>query len=244
MAKDKLLRGCRLYHGGYDLSCDSRTFGTLENTCGEIDNWGWCETHGNYLADRRMVGIMGYQAMMNDTAGRSLPVLSAQGTAAMSMLIGDAGAVPAVGDLAYLLPAIELGEIASIDGGLVMLSGDFRYDAAQYSAYYENPWGVVLHPATSLSSTTNGTSVDNVASSANGGFGIVHVTASDGGEWEFKIQDSANDADWSDLITFTIIGDAVEAEGLGVTGTVDQYVRAVATRTSGTVTPIITFARN
>ena len=245
MAKDKLLRGCRLYYGGYDLSCDSRSFGSLDNTCGEVDNWGWCESHGNYLADRRMVGIMGYQAMMNDATGRSHPTLNnVQGSAVASFLIGSAGATPTISDLAYLLPAVQLSNLNTSDGGLFMIGADMRYDASQYSANYSNPWGVVLHPATSLSVTTNGTSVDNGASSANGGWGNIHVTASDGGTWALKIQHSTNDVDWADLITFTVTGDLVEAEGSGVSGTINQYLRFQATRTSGTVTPIVTFARN
>ena len=38
--KNKLLRFCRAYFGGYDLSGDSRTFGALNNSVGEIEIGG------------------------------------------------------------------------------------------------------------------------------------------------------------------------------------------------------------
>lgn len=246
MAKDKLLRGTRLYFGGYDLSCDSRTIATLENSTAEVDTSGWCETHGNYLSDKlRQVGVFGYQAIANDTSGRSHARLkTAPNSGVLSVPIGTAGAVPAIGDMSYLLPAIQMGDPVSFDGGILVITADFRYEASQSDTNYDNPFGVVLHGATSLSDTTDASSVDNGASSANGGYGIAHVTVSSGGTWALKIQDSANDADWSDLITFTITGDAVEAEGIGVAGTIDRYLRFQATRTSGSLTPFVTFARN
>lgn len=246
MAKDKLLRGTRLYFGGYDLSCDSRTFGTLENSTSEVDVTGWCETAGNYLSDKlRTVGLLGYQAIVNDASGRSHATLkNAPNSDVLSLAIGSGGAVPAIGDMAYLLPAIQMGAPVSFDGSIAIVAADFRFDADQMDSDYDNPWGVVLQHATSLTATTNAASVDNGASTANGGFGIVHITISDGGTWVLKIQHSIDDAAWADLITYTIIGDAIEAEGAGVSGTVNRYLRFQATRTSGTLTSFVTFARN
>ena len=78
--------------------------------------------------------------------------------------------------------------------------------------------------------TGNGSSLDNSASTANGAVGYCHlygVSASD--TITVKIQDSANDSTWADLITFTLDGSAVGSERIAVTGTIDRYVRAIWT---------------
>lgn len=50
--------------------------------------------------------------------------------------------------------------------------------------------------------------------------------------YEIKIQDSANNADWDDLVTFTLDGTALNSERVAVaSGTVNKYRRVVATRT-------------
>ena len=97
-----------------------------------------------------------------------------------------------------------------------------------------------------LTETTNGTSVDNAAATTLGALAHLHVTASDCGTWAFKVQDSANDSDWADLITFTEVGEAVAGERADVAAaadTPDRYTRFQATRTSGTCTAWCTLIR-
>ena len=90
----------------------------------------------------------------------------------------------------------------------------------------------------------NGASVNNLASSAFGGVGHLHVTAFTGTNATVKIQDSPNDAAWSDLIAFTSIT-GVTSERLTDTGTVDQYVRAIISVDNFTsMTFAVSFARN
>jgi hypothetical protein len=100
--------------------------------------------------------------------------------------------------------------------------------------------GVSLHDLTSVSATGNGTSVDNTASSANGAVGALHVTANTrDGSTTIKIQDSADNSVWADLITFTVVGaTTTTAERVAVTGTVDRYTRIVHTLagTTGAIT--------
>ena len=91
-------------------------------------------------------------------------------------------------------------------------------------------------------------SVDNSASSANGGFGILHVPTNSvsGGTTTIKIQHSANDSTWADLISFTAVGASTKTSQLSaVSGTVNRYLRATASTagSSGSITYMLSFAR-
>lgn len=105
-------------------------------------------------------------------------------------------------------------------------------------------FGVSLHDLTAETATGNGTSVDNAASSANGGIGVLHVTAYSGlTSVVFKIQHSTDNSVWVDLITFTTVT-AVTSERIAVSGTVNRYTRLIWTATgSGSVTFAGAFAR-
>lgn len=102
-------------------------------------------------------------------------------------------------------------------------------------------WGVALHDLTAETATANGTSVDNTASSANGGVAILHVTAASGTtpSATIKVQHSTDNSVFTDLITMTA-ATAATSERKTATGTVNRYVRATWT-ISGT-TPSFTFA--
>ena len=244
--KNKTLRWMRLFVGGYDLSGDARTFDRLENGFAEADLTGWSEGVRNFLAgDARATGVRGFQAILNDATTGALTLLkqTAPTNRVLSMLFGG-GAEPAIADPAYLLGAVQMGDVAALDGLTPVLAADFLPEQGQFSDNSRNPFGVVLSPATSLSATTNQASVDHGASSANGGHANLHITASSGGTWAFKIEHSTNDSAWSTLISFTLTGSALASERLTVSGTVNRYTRFVATRTGGTVTPVCAFARS
>lgn len=242
---NKLTRFARMYVDGYDLSGASRTFSSLDCKYDPVDLTGWSDAIYKTMANKRiMAGIRGYQCLMDDTAtsGAFTILKSPDGTSdvLVSLLMGG-GAAPAIGDVCYLLSSAQISAGTSFDAEAGILTADFVVNSSSNGGM---PYGVVIHPATSLSSTTNGSSVDNAASSANGWHAVLHVTVSSGGEWAFTIEHSANDVDWATLGTFTALdGSAVGAEYQSGTGTVNQYVRFVATRTSGTVTPVCAFAR-
>lgn len=101
--------------------------------------------------------------------------------------------------------------------------------------------GVSLHDLTAVTSGANGSSVDNAASSADGAIGVLHVTANTmNNSTVIKIQDSADNSVWADLITFTSVATTVTtAERASVAGAVDRYTRAAWTPAG---TGSITFA--
>jgi hypothetical protein len=105
---------------------------------------------------------------------------------------------------------------------------------------------VSLRDLTSATSTGVGTALDNSASSTNGGVGVLHVTTnSHNAGATFKVQHSADNSTWADLVTFTAVSTtALANERIAVTGTVNRYVRASWTLAgSGGITFHINFSR-
>ena len=249
--KDKLLRHSRLFVSGYDLSGDTRTVGTFHNSFGEAPTWGISDSVYNFLVDsRRIVGIDGVQVLLNDTAASGAHTLLKQvaGTPAdsvtlVSWLFGGGGA-PVAGDPAYTLAARQFSDIATFDSNIGMLQVDFKPDQTNFDSNALQPFGVSLAPLTSNTSTTNFTSADNAASSANGGQAIFHVHVSSGGSWAFLIEDGTDDSAWATFITIAADASAIASEHQTAGGTVNQYVRLTATRTSGTCSVACSFARN
>jgi hypothetical protein len=90
--------------------------------------------------------------------------------------------------------------------------------------------GVILHPhrtETTATNTEGAESVDNAASSANGGAGYLQVETSVlGGFTNFvaKVRHSADDITYADLVTFTAVTVAPASERKTVTGTVNRYL--------------------
>ena len=246
--KNKLLRFCRAYFGGYDLSGDSRTFGALNNSVGEIEIGGWAESAMNYIADaRRVVGLDGYQTIVNDTAGRSFAQLKGAPQAQVVTVAMGGGAAPAAGDVAYVLPGVQLDGVVTINGGIATLSSvNAKPNAQTIGTNYYQPFGKVLLPLTALTTTTNGTGVDFLTGSAGWG-ATLHITVSSGGTWSFVLQSSATGAyagEEATLSTFTANGSAVTAEFLSGSDNISGYVRLRAVRTSGTCTAFCALTRN
>ncbi len=110
--------------------------------------------------------------------------------------------------------------------------------------------GVLLAAQQSVTATVNNTSVDNTASSANGGVGHLHVTANTrNGAATIKIQHSANNSTWADLTVFTATtSSTTTSERIEVVAgtTVNRYLRAIVSAfagSSGTATITVGFAR-
>ena len=110
--------------------------------------------------------------------------------------------------------------------------------------------GVLLAAQQSVTATVNNTSVDNSASSLNGGVGHLHVTANTrNGAATIKIQHSANNSTWADLIVFTATTSATTtSERIEVAAgtTVNRYLRAIVSAfagSTGSATITVGFAR-
>lgn len=106
---------------------------------------------------------------------------------------------------------------------------------------------IALAGAAAVSTSGQGAAQDNAASSAGGGVGYLHVTGNDrDGATTFKVQHSADNVTWVDLITFTSVPtNTATSERVAVTGTVNRYLRAshAPGGSTGSVTYSMTFAR-
>lgn len=124
-------------------------------------------------------------------------------------------------------------------------------DVVQTSAEFQSSDGVehgkILSSGSAITATGSGTSVDNTASSANGGVGFVSVpTNTRNGNITVKVQQSADNSTFTDLITFTVVTSTQKTfERVEVTGTVARYLRVNYTvaGSTGSATPVVAFAR-
>lgn len=83
--------------------------------------------------------------------------------------------------------------------------------------------------------TVNSASVDNGASSANGGAGYIHVPSAVAlTSATLKIQHSVDNSTFTDLITFANVTAAPAYQRFAVLGTVNRYVRCALTALTGT----------
>jgi hypothetical protein len=107
--------------------------------------------------------------------------------------------------------------------------------------------GISLIDLAAVTATGNGTANDNATSTANGGAANLHVTANTrNGNTTFKVQHSADNSTWVDLITFSVVSTATKtSERKTVTGTVNRYIRVQHTLagSTGSITYHANFAR-
>jgi len=101
--------------------------------------------------------------------------------------------------------------------------------------------GRVVHGHTEEDTTGDSASIDDGASSANGGVAVLHVTSVSGGtpSLTVKVQHSVDDSVWVDLITFSA-ATAATSQRRTVAGTVNRYVREQHTISGST--PSFTYA--
>lgn len=230
-------RWMRLIVDGVNLSGDSRQISSFGVRTIFDDQTGWSDGIINFSLGQKEHILEGYQAIFNNTATTgAFSHLKTPAERVVSLPIGIRAA-PAIGDPTFLTSVEQLGMV--VDG--IMISANFA--KAITDSDLENAWGVLLANGTSLSATTDGASVDNGASTANGLLAHCHVVASTGGTWTIKVQDSPDDAVWGDLITFSADGSAVASERGEAAGTIDRYLRFQATRTSGDVSIWISAVR-
>lgn len=131
--------------------------------------------------------------------------------------------------------------------------GALHKAAAEYAVDGNSDDGKILRTLgsdTGSSGNTQASSVDNAASSANGGIGALQVTAltlGGGTSVTFKVRHSTDNVTFADLITFTNVTSAPAAQSSVVAGTVNRYLAASyafnGSPSGQSVTYMIAFAR-
>ncbi len=106
-----------------------------------------------------------------------------------------------------------------------------------------------LSSGSTVTATGNGTSVDNGASTTNGGAGFLSVPVNTrNGNITVKIQHSADNSTFADLVTFTVVSSTTKtSQRVEVASgtTVNRYLRVNYTvaGSSGSATPVVAFTR-
>ncbi len=215
--------------GAYDISAylnevsssqsietaDTSTFGTAAKTYIVGQNEGTVSFSGLYDGSTEAIAEIFQDIIDND----STPAIT---------IAPDAGLV--VGSKATLAVGNQTSfEVSAPVTDVVSLNGEFEITDGLRG-------GVLLAGATVHDESTDGTSVDHGAATTLGARANLHVTANTRDEdTVIKVQASADDSVWVDLITFTTVGAAVTtSETATATGTINRYLRATTTIASGT----------
>lgn len=160
---------------------------------------------------------------------------TATGRAVLSWFDGQADAVGDVGFLGSEAVVTQQAVPISV-ADITKLTATFEGNGKPGAA------ARLLHPLSSSTAASTGTTLDGTAETANGGRGTLHVMSVTG-SWGFTISHSSNDTGYSALVSFTK-SSSTGAETIEVTGTVKRYLRYSLTNSSaGVVDWVAGFAR-
>ena len=206
-----------------------KKIGATENTDGLGDSWQEATPTG------RLSGELYQTGWWDDASKSSVDALvTTAGTVSRTICVAPAG-----GTAGSAMTGFE-GAFGSEMERIIEKEGLHKLNCT-YTVSGAIEEGTIIEALTAQTATGNSASVDNSASSANGGSGYIQVTAETGSSptAAVKIQHSADDTTFVDLITFTTAS-TVSAERITVSGTVNRYLR-VARTIGGSSTPTITY---
>ena len=231
MAKSSGL-GQALFVQGYDLSTDASTLSGAGYTQEVLDTTGIDVSATERVAGRAdsPLVINGWFDNADDKAHeayKSLPT----GDRVVTYLLGTAITEPAL----FLNSKQSEYNVQNQPGNALATQVSFASNASISGDTGIN-FGVMLDAgATTYSSSSNGTTVDQSAGTTAGSVACLQfVSGSSVSSFVVKVQHSTNGASWSDLTTFsTISANTPTAEIKTSSGTVNRYVR-LTTTLSGT----------
>ncbi len=220
-------RWSSIYFAGYDLSGKLNQF-DFNLEFGELDGTGFGEGADNSYPGMPK-GTASATSLMDPAANQSHAALKTPGgyTDKMLMILIGGNAAPVIGDTALCMQCKQFTYKPTIAVKAAVVA-----NATFASAGIQVDINGKVQANTTITNTTNFASVNNGASSANGGAAYLEVLTPPAADtYATKVQHSPNDSTWADLATFTANGSARTSERQEFSGTVDQYTRAVATRT-------------
>ena len=236
MAKTSGL-GVRLYAAGYDLNTDVNAISGIGSSQELLD-----VTSLSKSAMERIIGVADANVSVNgyfDSAtGRSHAAWTS-----------NSNKIPTADQNVIVTMGTSRGDAAC---GFVAKQGTYNVDRSPGNAIATTVtydladgnglnWGVILTdgPEQTDSSATNSASVDNAASTSNGAIGVISVESIASGSAVVKVQESADDGTWTDLITFSTVSGRT-SEALSMSGSVARYLRI---QSSGTFSNLLFVAQ-
>jgi hypothetical protein len=203
---------------------------------------------GDAYEQQAYVGVKRFsltqQGFFDDAANSANAAMITPGS---SKVLSYAPEGNAVGDRFVGSPMVQADYVRQIQRGALTKAN------ASYMSEGDHDEGQIVAPLAERTSASNtqASSLDNGDDSAAGGAGYLQMTSLTLGGYTnivIKIQDSADDLSYADLITFTAVTAAPAAERKTVTGGVDQYLAAAWAYTGSgsnpTATWVVGFARN
>lgn len=225
----------QFWFGGYDLGADT-TQAEMGNLCRALPTHGWGDS-----AEKNIAGILAgefrHDGMLEDAANQFNAAAAAliNTTPAVTLAVSNTAGKRAFSGLVYQ----SAFKTPMSLGGLILGRVDGTTDGKVESS------ALVIQEKVTKTSNFNSASVNNSASSSNGGVGFIHVFAADGTAdvvIEESSDDGAGDA-FATVLTFAQFS-GISSERVAITGTVEQYLRVALTLgTATSVTYAVTFAR-
>lgn len=218
----------KVYFGGRDASGD----------LSDVTISGMADTHESTTfasngAHEFDPGLIGWEAELSafydpstTGIGRQLETLLGANGGILSVYegladaIGDRGVLLSDGILTKRSQPISVSDLIKLKGSLKPSAPTGGAKAGLYAT--------LLHVLAARSTTANGTSHNNGASTTNGGRTNLHITAATGTGGIITIEDSANNSTWLTIATFATAA-AAGAQTIELSGTIRQYTRAVWT---------------
>jgi hypothetical protein len=234
-------KNVRIYVDEYDFSTyfsdmsASSNVDTVETSAFGTDDKTYIVGHTD--------GTISLGGMFESTAstGTDQHFSSALAGAEQNVIVAPEG--NSVGARAIVMQAEQTTyEVSSPIGDVVQASVEFQADEGVGH-------GVIVSSGSTVSATGNGASTDNGASTANGGVGFLSVPVNTrNGNITVKIQHSADDSTFADLVTFTAVTTTQKtSERIEVASgtTVNRYLRVNYTvaGSTGSATPVVAFTR-
>tara|TARA_R100000322_G_scaffold114578_1_gene73589 strand:- start:920 stop:1663 length:744 start_codon:yes stop_codon:yes gene_type:complete len=238
MAKQSGL-GHNFFIDGYDLSGDVSAVDTWSTPVESVD-----VTSISKSAMERIQGRVdfdgGFTTFFND--------------ASLAQHVALSGGVTTDRNVSWTFGS-TVGDVAC---GVVAKQGDYAMTRAEDGSFTASipimgngviaEWGNLLSAGKiTHSSATTVASKDDSSSSSSGLSAFIQSASLSSGTATVKIQHSANDASWSDLITFTNVASASDSgrtsERKTVSGTVNRYLRIVTTGTFSTLVFVVHYRR-
>ena len=238
MAKTSGL-GDNCYVGGYDLSGDIGSLGKISGSVATIDVTGINKSAYERIGGLRDGGI-DFDAYWNTSAAQAHAVLSALPTTDVHLMycrgttLGNPAAAMIAKQVDYAPTRTSAGELTA--------------KVSAVSNAYGLEWGELLTGGLRTdTAATNGSSIDGTASTSFGWQAYLQSTALTGTSCTVTIQDSADNAAWSNVTggAFTAFtGPGAQRLASATNATLRRYVRAITTGTFSSATFACVIVRN
>ena len=228
MAKQSGL-GDAFYVSGYDLSGDAASLGRVGAPLAVLDVTG-IDKSGMERVGGLRDGAMEWVSHFNPAANQEHAVLSALPTTDI-LATYCRGTVIGSGAASILGKQINYDPTRSQDGALSL--------AVQVVGNAQGvEWGQLLTPGSATHTAADSEeSLDTAASISHGATGYLHVLTVAGTDVTVKIEGSADDSSWSDVLSFAALSGAsdrsVQRVETASNAAIPQYLRATTVTTGG-----------